>query len=315
MNPDIYVASFGPSGDFRWARALGAADADVPFDIEVDSEDNVYLAGSHQAELIVGDVVLEAKGSQDVFVVSYDADGAQLWAKNWGGEYGETPRALSVNSEGDIFITGSFTGSFTADGLVVETSYTFGSLTDVFVLAVDGSTQEALWLRSFDGLGHDVGTAIVADPERSADQLVLLRVRADGGVDDRCSVRSGQLRPGGIRSDAELLADGRRVCRVHVALASQPTLPLRSLLLKDVAEVGVATLEAAATGDLDPLRGAPVGLHLGHVFCSVSVLVLRQADVGSVVDSSGATSSGVCSSTVGSSAISASVVGSSTADA
>lgn len=168
MAPDSFVASYDPWGGFRWAHAFGADGADIPYEIAVDGQDNVYVAGSHQQDLTVGPDVLLSKGSQDLYVVSYDANGKQLWAKNWGGPYGESPRDLSVNVDGDIFITGSYTGSIHADGIVVDSTYEFGGLSEIFVLAVDGQTQDAMWIRTFDGYGHDVGTALVADEIRNA---------------------------------------------------------------------------------------------------------------------------------------------------
>ena len=165
---DAFVASFAPNGDFRWAHGFGAAEGDTPFEIAVDSADNVYVAGSHHQDLTIGSETLLSKGSQDIYVVSYAADGTQLWAKNWGGEYGETPRSLSVNAQGDIFITGSYNGAITADDITVESvSSTFSLLSDIFVLAVDGATQQALWVKVFEGFDHDVGTAIVAAGDRS----------------------------------------------------------------------------------------------------------------------------------------------------
>jgi len=165
-NPDVFVASFDPKGEFRWAHAFGTAGPDIAFEIMVDGKDDVYVAGSHQEDLNVGGESLLTHGSTDVFVVSYDMNGNQLWAKNWGGPYGETPRSLYVNSKGDVFVTGSFQGLIQADGLEVESKIEY-ALSEIFVLAIDGQTHDAMWLKCFGGNGHDVGTAIVADPDRN----------------------------------------------------------------------------------------------------------------------------------------------------
>jgi hypothetical protein len=164
--PDVFVASFDPKGAFRWAHAFGTTGPDIAFEIMVDGKDDVYVAGSHQKDLIVGGETLLTHGSTDVFVVSYDMNGNQLWAKNWGGPFGETPRSLYVNSKGDVFVTGSFQGLIQADGLEVESKIEY-ALTEIFVLAIDGQTHDAMWLKCFGGNGHDTGTAIVADPDRN----------------------------------------------------------------------------------------------------------------------------------------------------
>ena len=182
---DAFVVSFNASGDFRWAHAFGAPGADTAFEVSVDGSDNVYVAGSHHSDLTIGTELLESKGSTDIFVVSYDAEGNQLWAKNWGGPYGESPRDLAVNPAGDIFITGSFTGSIVADDVTATTGVVNG-LSEVFVLAIDGVSHDALWVQAFRGHDHDVGTSLVADDTRSTVTAVsyygILTVDEEQGI-------------------------------------------------------------------------------------------------------------------------------------
>jgi len=197
---DSFVASFDAQGAFRWAHAFGALQADSPFDVHVDGLNNVYVAGSHKADLTIGTDVLVCNGSSDVYVVSYDSDGTQLWAKSWGGQHGETPRDLSVNTSGDVFITGSFQGSMEADGITVTAQ---GGGYEIFVLAVDGATQNALWVRSFTGNGNDVGTALVADKDRNA--VIAVSYNYDLVVDAAAGITfdsgSGNFNAGLIRVD------------------------------------------------------------------------------------------------------------------
>ena len=144
--PDSFVASFDRYGEFRWAHAFGASQADMPFEIEVDGYDKIYVAGSHKATMTVGSEELVCNGSSDLYVVSYDADGNQLWAKSWGGDNSETPRDVSVNPAGDIFVTGSFQGSITADDITAT-----GGGYNAYVLAIDAETHNALWITTFTG--------------------------------------------------------------------------------------------------------------------------------------------------------------------
>ena len=57
----------------------------------------------------------------------------------------------------------------------------------------------------------------------------------------------------------------------HLGLLAQTALPFRGLLLEDVVLEGLAAHHLAGAGDLEPLRGSAVGLHLGH---SSSFLVI-----------------------------------------
>src|SRR5574339_238810 len=58
--------------------------------------------------------------------------------------------------------------------------------------------------------------------------------------------------------------DRRRVGVVDPAAAADLALPLGGLLGQDVALVGSGALDRAAAAHAEALRGAPLGLHLGH---------------------------------------------------
>ena len=163
--PDAFVVSFDPMGELRWVQTFGAVGADIPFQIATDHQDHLYVAGYHHSDLTVGDEVLLAKGDidSDLFIISYDMNGQQLWAKNWGGSNSESLGKLAINAAGDLFLAGTFQGNIQADSLSAMTPIIFGALSEIFVLAIDGVTHEARWLTSFSGYGHDVPTALAVD--------------------------------------------------------------------------------------------------------------------------------------------------------
>jgi hypothetical protein len=200
---DFFVASYAPDASFRWAHAYGANGNDNTFEIAIDDQDRIYVAGAHHSNLTVGEQVLQVKGGNDadIFVISFDTEGELLWAKNWGGPYGETPRDLSINPAGDVFITGSYQGSMTADDFTVPAEVGTGHLSDVFVLAVDAESHDAIWLKSYAGDGHDVGTALEADNTRNV--VLGVSYQYDLTLNDTVSLNTGGMnfRVGLIRLD------------------------------------------------------------------------------------------------------------------
>jgi hypothetical protein len=164
---DAFVASFDAQGDFRWAHVFGAEDSDTPYGLAIDSQDRLVVAGSFMADLTIGGALLVNQGSEDIFVVVYEADGTQVWAKGFGGPTGEVARAVAVDAQGDIFLTGGYNGTITVDEFVVGTVDDWG-LTEIFVFAVDASSGEAQWLSTFEGNGHDLGTGITVTPQGEA---------------------------------------------------------------------------------------------------------------------------------------------------
>lgn len=191
--PDIFVASYTATGLLRWAQTYGARGGDLGVQIAIDGDDHLYLLGYHHSSLTVGDEILQVIGDNDadIFVISLDRDGHYRWAKNWGGINSESPSALTVNAEGDLFITGSFQGYIAADGLQAMTHLELGGLSEIFVLAIDGETLMARWLTSFSGYGHDVGTALqVSD---SGQVALAISYQQDLVISDSITFNSGGL--------------------------------------------------------------------------------------------------------------------------
>src|SRR5581483_10499667 len=70
---------------------------------------------------------------------------------------------------------------------------------------------------------------------------------------------------GGRLLQAEQAFDAVTIATDDLGLALQPARALRRLLLEDVVHVRLAADDLARAGELEPLGGAPVGLHLRHV--------------------------------------------------
>lgn len=159
---DIFVASFTPGGAFRWATAFGSDANEKPFGIATAPDGGVFVVGDAQGDIAFETSTLPALGQGDLFAVKFDTDGEYQWAQNWGGMFTENARDIDVNAAGDLFITGSWQGLFTA-GNVTYTAETDWSAMEVLVLAIDGQSGGVKWVNSYNGFLIDTGTAISAD--------------------------------------------------------------------------------------------------------------------------------------------------------
>jgi len=102
-----------PSRNLIWGRSA-AADS-----LEVDAVGNVYatsaFSGTVDADPGSGIFNLTSDGNNDILVRKLDSAGNFVWAGAMGGPGFESPRAIAVDGQGNIFTVGSFKGTVDFD--------------------------------------------------------------------------------------------------------------------------------------------------------------------------------------------------------
>ena len=159
-NYDFYIVKYDASGNILWAKSGGGLNDEVGLGIATDANGNVYATGYfYSATATFGTYTLTNAGVGDMFIVKYDGMGNEVWAKNFGGTNDENANAISINSAGDVFVSGYFRSA----------SVTFGTYTltnsgsdDVFIAKLD-LLGNAIWAKSITGTGSDVGNGIASD--------------------------------------------------------------------------------------------------------------------------------------------------------
>jgi hypothetical protein len=157
---DAFVAKYDTSGTVQWATSIGGTDTDAGQAIATDSNGNVYVIGRYVGSVAIGSTTLTNAGAYDVFVAKYDTSGIVQWATSIGGSDFDYGQAIATDSDGNVYVTGSYAGSVTFAPGTTLTS-TSGS-TDVFVAKYDtsGTVQ---WARSIGGTTFDAGYGIATD--------------------------------------------------------------------------------------------------------------------------------------------------------
>jgi len=80
----------------------------------VDGQDNIIVAGSFSGQLDFGGGEILSNGGVDIFIAKYSSNGTYLWSKGIGGSRDDWAKAVAVDANGGIIITG-WSGSGAVD--------------------------------------------------------------------------------------------------------------------------------------------------------------------------------------------------------
>ena len=162
---NIFIAKYDASGNVVWAKSAGGGGNDEGQSICVDTSGNSYVTGSfdNSSTITFGTTTLTSNGYANIFVVKYDASGNVVWAKSAGGGDDDKGQSISVDANGNSYITGFFTSptiTFGSDTLINKD--VTGSTFDVFIAKYDASGN-VLWAKSAGGNNIDIGQSIAVD--------------------------------------------------------------------------------------------------------------------------------------------------------
>jgi hypothetical protein len=134
--------------------------------VAVDSSGNVYTTGGFIGTVDFdpgsGTLNLISAGSADVFVSKLNSSGNLIWAKKFGGTSEDVGRSLTIDSSGNVYITGFFKGTVDFDPSDQTSELTSAGLDDIFVSKLD-SSGNLTWAKKFGGSLSDIGYAITVD--------------------------------------------------------------------------------------------------------------------------------------------------------
>lgn len=107
----FFLSKLDAQGNFIYAKQFTGITQSEGNALQVDASGNVFLAGafSNQTDLDPGPATyfLTAQ-STDAFVCKLNASGDFVWAKQFGGAYGEFAYDIRVAATGHIYFTGEF---------------------------------------------------------------------------------------------------------------------------------------------------------------------------------------------------------------
>ena len=145
---DAYVAKYDTDGNQVWAKQFGSDDRDIGFDITADSSGNAYVTGHTN-----GDLFGRNTGAYDVFVVKYNPEGVERWAKQFGTDSLEEHGGITTDSSGNVYVTGVINDNPSGNDIGSE---------DVFVTKYAKNGIEK-WTKQFGSDSFEGGNDVAVD--------------------------------------------------------------------------------------------------------------------------------------------------------
>jgi hypothetical protein len=103
---DIFLIKTDANGNIQWAKTYGGTNDDWAYSVQQTSDGGYIVAGRTESF---------GAGYDDIFLIKTDANGNIIWAKTYGGIYGDWASSVQQTSDGGYIVAGS-TSSFGVGG-------------------------------------------------------------------------------------------------------------------------------------------------------------------------------------------------------
>ena len=122
-----------------WGEVRGGAGSVFPKAVAIDLAGNVVVVGGFSGGTINlgGNDLTFAGGDSDIFVAKYASDGTHVWSMQVGANGDESAESVAVDATGNIFLCGTFRGSFTFPGAGSGLTSQGSQFSDAFLAKVD----------------------------------------------------------------------------------------------------------------------------------------------------------------------------------
>jgi hypothetical protein len=181
---DAFLAKLNASGaSLEYSTYFGGSGADVGFGVAIDSGGNAYITGSTDSPEMT-------TLGRNVFVAKFNSTGSErTYLNTFGGDGEDTGYAISVDSTGNAYVTGSTESTNFTLTSPLQTSFG-GGTQDAFLAKLNAAGSALVYSTYLGGSGGDIGYGIALGPvgqvyvtgiTTSIDFPVLASLQANNG--------------------------------------------------------------------------------------------------------------------------------------
>lgn len=196
---DIFILKLNSLGELLWVKSYGGTDSETGVSVDFDNIGNIYVYGWFQNTINFDGFNLAVNNNtKSIFILKLDNTGIFKWVKKIETNY-QNPQIdhlISIDSVGDIVITGGFLGTVDFDpgmGIVNLTSNTPNTI-NLFLLKLS-STGDYIWSKHIKGNSNVFGTSISTSESRD---IYITGYAANGSNFDFDPSIGEFILPGGV---------------------------------------------------------------------------------------------------------------------
>jgi gliding motility-associated-like protein len=164
---NVFISKVDKNGNFVWAKSMGGSNTDYSYSIAVDASGNVFttghFAGTADFDPGPGTFNLTSAGNDDIFISKLDTDGNFVWAVRIGSAFLDYAYNMTIDNNGNIYITGLFRGTvdFDPGAAVFNITSSIGTANNAYILKLD-TDSNFVWAKAFVG-SNTIGNAVFVD--------------------------------------------------------------------------------------------------------------------------------------------------------
>jgi len=159
---DIFLVKYDANGNVLWAKGAGGTNLDYSYSVCTDTLGNAFITGVFSTTITFGTYTITGGG---IFITKYDPNGNVIWVKYNTGNGSAVGNAITSDIKGNVYITGTFSGSNLIFGTTTLTNPCY-PLSTLFITKLD-SNGNLLWAKN-PSKGACSGNSIAVDKTGNA---------------------------------------------------------------------------------------------------------------------------------------------------
>jgi Beta-propeller repeat len=166
VQENAFIAKYDAAGNRVWQHQFGAGN-EMGRGIAKDELGNIYVGGQTH-----GDFAQPSAGHYDNFVVKYDADGGELWRRQWGSNTWDAIYSVAADGGSNLFVTGQTLGALEQNN---------AGKYDAFISKLD-DVGDVVWTKQLGTGGDDVARRVTVDAMGNAYAVGFTEGNLFGGL-------------------------------------------------------------------------------------------------------------------------------------
>ncbi|MCH2637911.1 MAG: SBBP repeat-containing protein [Candidatus Thalassarchaeum sp.] len=160
---DVFIAKISQQGDWVWTVSAGGSSSSEAYGISGDSQGGVFGGGGFYTGITFGNISYSSGGYTNSFIAKAIDQGNSVdwdWALKVSSSNLNLAEDLTFDSNGDLIVTGWFTGTAAFGNSVLTSS----GNQDIYVAKILANGNMA-WAQKAGSGSNDVGLGIGMDPQ------------------------------------------------------------------------------------------------------------------------------------------------------